>query len=51
MSAATATETPEKHRERINFTNQTFLRPWLFKIIESDSNSSISSVLSYFSCF
>nr|CAD2182082.1 unnamed protein product [Meloidogyne enterolobii] len=29
MSAATATETPEKHRERINFTNQTFLRPWL----------------------
>uniref|UniRef100_A0A1I8AXC4 Myb-like DNA-binding domain containing protein n=1 Tax=Meloidogyne hapla TaxID=6305 RepID=A0A1I8AXC4_MELHA len=29
MSAATATETPEKHRERINFTNQTLLRPWL----------------------
>ncbi|KAF7635275.1 hypothetical protein Mgra_00005244 [Meloidogyne graminicola] len=29
VSAATATETPEGRKERIEFTNKTLLRPWL----------------------
>jgi hypothetical protein len=33
VSAATATETPEGHRERIEFTNSSLFRPWLCSVL------------------